>query len=574
MRLKCLFFSLIVFTLIDRPIIVAQQTPVPCASPAAKDGLFCDSLKEALEAAKNKTATSAALQASPGTATLQDADQKASTRLDDAIRDLTEPTSTDTFIAAGGSTFSSALEQNLVSKDSAFNNAVDAWEKQRLDVQQGANPNAAGSTNLVVKSGVAALFSTAYQLGAFTQTVTGDTATFRINGGRFIKAISHGSPVASPDESEIDSLIQKKTENLNNHHFDFNNLEIAVGVDLNQQGTQTVSTSGSANGTTPDPGMIQLPAPGSKLSSITARYAVVAPFDPGSDKFKQAFAKSYNAKRDDLKKRGELLASAVEQLLLSFPPAKYKTLRDQFRPVFVKDANDQDGDKLEKDFQQYFDQVMLVVAQDSSLQAKIAAAKISLASFQDLVNDVVNDARGGSPFTLEYDYNRPANQPDTHVVRGIFAHQYNQALFSFNGALTIYGDMSASNSKYHRVRDFQFSAGFDTPIGDPRTSIFGFSAAGYLQYQQDPSVLNIQSGNLVPGTPITLPSDAQVLLGTSGLLAIGQAKFTINTKTGITVPLAFKISNKTDLLDSMDVRGQFGISYDFSSFTHLFGAKN
>ncbi len=74
------------------------------------------------------------------------------------------------------------------------------------------------------------------------------------------------------------------------------------------------------------------------------------------------------------------------------------------------------------------------------------------------------------------------------------------------------------------------------------------SVAGYGQYQYDPTVLNVTSGNLVPGTNITLPKNAQVLLGTAGWLGIVQGKLVINLTKGLNVPVAIKWSNKTDFV--------------------------
>jgi hypothetical protein len=121
------------------------------------------------------------------------------------------------------------------------------------------------------------------------------------------------------------------------------------------------------------------------------------------------------------------------------------------------------------------------------------------------------------------------------------------------------------------MRDFQFASQLDLPLGDVITHRATLTLAGYVQYQFDPSVLNIGSGNLVPGTSITLPKDAQVLLGTKGTLGIMQAKVTVNTKAGVSIPIAVSWASKTDLLNATDVRGHIGITYDFNSIGQLFG---
>jgi hypothetical protein len=82
-------------------------------------------------------------------------------------------------------------------------------------------------------------------------------------------------------------------------------------------------------------------------------------------------------------------------------------------------------------------------------------------------------------------------------------------------------------------------------------------------------VLNIGPGNLLPGTSIELPSDAAVLLGPKGHMAVLQAKVTLKLgASGVKMPLAISWSNRTELLKANDVRGQVGLTYDFDFLLH------
>jgi hypothetical protein len=104
------------------------------------------------------------------------------------------------------------------------------------------------------------------------------------------------------------------------------------------------------------------------------------------------------------------------------------------------------------------------------------------------------------------------------------------AQLTANFTTAIYASLP-TGATYGRLRDFQLSGEFDKPFGgtpdEPRGT---WSLAGYGQYQYDPTVLNITAGNLVPGTNIPLPGDAQVLLGTAGWLGVAQGQLTINLK--------------------------------------------
>jgi hypothetical protein len=194
-----------------------------------------------------------------------------------------------------------------------------------------------------------------------------------------------------------------------------------------------------------------------------------------------------------------------------------------------------------------------------------------------LWSQIFDNAKGQPLLTFEYAFNRPVSQPETHDFRFILGYTPDGAvgLLSINGAVSIYGGTIPAGAKYGRLHDGQVSAEYDRPItmkGNSNQATL--TLAAYWQYQPDPSVLNITAGNLAPGTNIDLPQNAQVLLGTAGSLWVTQAKFTINGKSGIKVPLAVKWSNKTDLLSGNKYGAQVGISYDFSTLSSFFGGSH
>jgi len=132
----------------------------------------------------------------------------------------------------------------------------------------------------------------------------------------------------------------------------------------------------------------------------------------------------------------------------------------------------------------------------------------AFARYSQINYTAVQEARGKPQFTFEYLYNHPVTQPDTHDFKLIYGYTPKSttgALFTLNFAGSIYGGSIPAGAKYGRVRDIQFAAQLDRPLGDVITHPATLTLAGYVQYQFDPSVLNIGPGNLVPGTSITLP---------------------------------------------------------------------
>jgi hypothetical protein len=443
--------------------------------------------------------------------------------------------------------------------DAVFNNTVSDFEQSRVDKQIGPTASSSGTTELVSRPSTSELLGLAVQLGALTQTVSGNTATFQANADGLLRALM-GTPVSCLNCSATPIL---------------KNLNFSASFDLAQQSSKTVSTSGSANPATPTLPTIVLPESRRQLSSFTARYNIYNPLDPRSSQFKSGWATAYQKHQADLAAAATDLLTQINNLLTdSVKDPQYRTLRDTYAAKITADAGKQDRNALVQDLTDYFDQLTQNLrANIPDFDKKVSLAVVSLARYSQLNYEVVQEARGKPQFTFEYTFDRPISQPDTHnfrLILGLTPFQGN-GLLSLNAAGSIYGNSIPAGAGYGRVKDFEVSAQFDRPIGDVINHPMTISVAGYVQYQFDPSVLNIGPGNLVPGTNIVLPGDAQVLLGTQGTLAILQAKTTINLKSGVNIPIGVSWANKTELLNATDVRGHIGITYDFDSISQLFG---
>jgi hypothetical protein len=219
----------------------------------------------------------------------------------------------------------------------------------------------------------------------------------------------------------------------------------------------------------------------------------------------------------------------------------------------------------------------------------------ALDAFNEASYTVFNQARGKPLVTASYTYSTPAQKPATHDItiaaaevfrggklvknaQGVLERDNSRTALSgvqlsANFTTSIYASLPSS-AKYGRLRALQASGEVDKPFGGTLTEPRGIlSFAGYAQYQYDPTVLTISSGNLLPNTNITLPSNAQVLLGTSGWLGVLQGKVALNLSKGLSLPIAVKWSNKTDLIKGNEVRGQFGLDYDLSALSKLLANK-
>ena len=441
--------------------------------------------------------------------------------------------------------------------ESAFDNAVSAWEQSRVDKQAGSTAPSSGTTDLVSKPSTSELLSMAVQLGALTQTISGSTATFQGNADGIYKALF---------KAPIVCLACSGTPVLKNINF-------LATFDLSQQTSKTVTTSGPANPSTPAVSTIQLPQSSRQLSSFTARYDIYNPLDPRSKQFKQGWTAAYKNHQADLQAASKDLRASLSPILTAIVQDQhYVELQTQYSQIITTDAEKNDSNAIVQHFEEYFGKVVdLVRAKIPDFDQKLSLAMVALARYSQLNYQTVQEARGKPQFTFEYTYNRPPNQPDTHDFRLILGLNpaHSAGLFSLNAAGTVYGGTIPTGAAYGRIRDFQISGQFDRTLGDDINHMATLSLAGYVQYQFDPSVLNISSGNLAPGTNITLPGNAQVLLGTKGTLGIVQGKLTFNMKSGVNIPIGVSWANKTDLINATDVRGHIGITYDFDSISQL-----
>jgi hypothetical protein len=488
------------------------------------------------------------------------------------------------FVDSSPDRFSSLLAsrialQNAVSSLASPGNpaasaaTVSGVTQNRQDQQTSAGSDASGTTGLVEKPGTSAIFALALESGALTRSVSGNTATLSGNADGLVRALT-GQQVLCFVCASKGALGTKVLQNVN--------LSAAFLVD--QQSSSSTSTSGAANPSTPaSVTSVVLPTSVGKLSGITARYEVWNPYDPHSAKFLAAWNKAVADAKTQITSQATSFQAALVSLLNTGKKgldndAQFQAVLISYQGVFYDDADAQDLPKLRQDFLALYNATVDAWTKDDpQFNQQVAALNIALAQYRTLWQQILDNAKGQPLLTFEYAFNHPANQPETHDLRLIYAYapQAGLGLLSVNAAVSLYGGTIPTGAKYGRLHDGQVSAEYDRPIAMKGNSNQAtFSLAAYWQYQPDPSVLNITAGNLAPGTDIQLPQNAQVLLGTAGSLWVTQAKFTINGKSGVKIPFAFKWSNKTDLLSGNKIGAQVGLSYDFSSLSSLFGGSS
>jgi hypothetical protein len=462
--------------------------------------------------------------------------------------------------------------------------------------QLGGSATASGSTNLVTKPTTSDFISMASESGAFTDTLNGTTATIQANALGLTKYLN-GMPVFARWDNKSADRLQP--------------LNFIVTLNLAQTGSTVVPTDGPATTTTPSSiASLFLPSNDATLSSFGATYAVYRKFNPQSKAALKAWHDAVQANLATLQTDTVAMDTALTAFLGSnFDPIAFEStgtpsLATRFATWTAKaTADDNIPDRaarlnaLAADYKIYLDAYCHALLAPAGALANAQAFLASTTNFENFVYTVLDQARGQPLVTVGYTYTPSAQMPDTHnfTVSGgytfkgkhpaatpaviqagtlVKAPQVNGfsltgAQLSGNFTAAIFGNRTAG-ATYGLLEDVQGSGEFDIPFGGTMAQRLGtFSVAGYVQYQYNATVLNISSINELPGTNIPLPANAQTYLGTAGWLGVAQAKFVFNLKQGLSIPVAVKWSNKTDLLQGNDIRGQFGISYDFSALKSL-----
>jgi hypothetical protein len=462
---------------------------------------------------------------------------------------------------------SQALKTDLAPiAQAALNVAAQALSTKANVNQTGANSGSSGSTNLVAKPTTTDLISLAAESGAFTDTVNGNSLTAQANVDGVRRYITN-KPFADLNPTTLDFL---------------KHINLAATFTVAQNGSTGVNTSGTATSSTPSIASIVLPSNNVSFDSMSVNYSLYRPYNPHSEAFLTSWQNALKTNASSL----ALAIKAVDVAVLSASPVRVKAGAD---PAFIAalEAWKAAGktDEVSNDFPNFVRhytvftdafEAALERADPKNIYTDLLSINSALQGLDQVNESVLNAARGTPLLTLSYTYSRPPGKPAAHTATLAVAyvfHGWNGAQLTGNAAGSWFASVPAG-AVYGRVQSYQFSGEYDQPIGSATAPRAIFSLAGYGQYQYSPTVLNITSANLAPGTNITLPSNAQVLLGTAGWLGVAQAKLVFNVGKGLSIPVAFKWSNKTDLLPNSNWKGQFGITYDLSAVSSMLSGKN
>ncbi len=442
----------------------------------------------------------------------------------------------------------------VTSPKSALTNRLADLELDRWNKETSSGSGAAGKTSVASQGSVASLFSFAVENGALTRTDSGTTITFRTSPANVIAALRKGGwieagPNVPPFNGSFESIAKRLSA--------FVSFDASRGN--NSSGSLTTTTTPTFSGDK------------QQVSGWGVRFEILNKRDPRRPEYRRAFA----ALAHD---QGRAAANQLN--------AFAATLRNQteFQATFQEISDD-----LLRDLNTHPGDETAIVKDYVNADAKVRGAVCTLAAsnsesdkqlYKQFVEnadavtnlllreaDIFNDIANSWTLAAEYNLTRQANT-DGSLPAGVTPTISTTSLpnlgninlvsskgfsdgpqFTGNAGFTWFQNLPAGSTS-GRIRDVRVSAELDIPlpqikqIGKPTVAISGL----FLSLFEQPL-----------GQPVLVNTVSVIQKGNIGLV---QGKFTIPTKSGISIPISLTWASRTELIKESDVRGSIGITFD------------
>jgi hypothetical protein len=432
-------------------------------------------------------------------------------------------------------------------------------EQNRIDKQVGSGANTSGTTSLVSRGSVPALFGLAVENGAATQETSGTTITFRANPTGLIKALVKRDYLES-GRTEI--LPIDKTQNDEPKASDLwyrilNRASVAVSYD---------TSKGPNSGT--------FTAERSQLASYSVHYDIINHRDPRDKENLGLWRELRQGAGTSLAAALTLFGNALREMKEPGAPEatarkEYDLWRDQSRTELLAASLDD----IEETLFRRAEALRAIVSKHPEIVALIEtvvipAANTYAASRVALLNQV------SKSISVSFDYSNTRQvvtlgETESRMITlptGMTNDLPNLGNFlltasgRFIGQSEITANISGTRFNGRRVgpnigrwRDARAGLQIDVPLPKIRmdwekpTLTFSYL---YLNLLEEPLGEKI----LVNG----------VEQSRKGPINFGQVKLEIPTGlSGVRIPISMTFSNRTELIKESQVRGHIGITFDF-----------
>lgn len=379
-----------------------------------------------------------------------------------------------------------------------------------------------GSTSLVSKAGLPAVFGFATEHGGLTRSTDGTTVTFTGNPVGIVQMMAQKGFITSFQEQDDFTKFLRK--------FSF-----GLSYDTSR-GTQAGTFTGSRQ----------------QLSGFSFKFNAIDQRDPRDKKHTDRWLKITNAQASDLALSlnnfvralvpPDPNAPVVEPTLKAFNDWLTNANQALAAKSSAADLQDALAAELEK---------LGGVELPAEQKALVERVGTDFEAFIEERNNILDEISNGWIATFDYNNTRPVGTPSLSNFRFLAEKgAYNGSIdFTGNASVTIYNSRP-SGPNAQTLRDFRFAGQLDVPIGDiTRTGKFLISLGGrYQRLLEDEPIV---------GSTLVVPK---------GDIAALQAKLTIPIRgTAFKIPLSFSYANRTELIKEREIRGNFGFTFDLDS---------
>ena len=406
---------------------------------------------------------------------------------------------------------------------------------RRADIQAGASSGSSGTTSAVLNPLLPAIFGMAFEDGAITRSVSGSTITLKVAPAGLVCA---AQPLAAAAVARRDEEVCRTF---------WRRVGVTASFDM---------TRGEKSAQLDD-----LQTLNNQFAALTVRAEVLNLRRATGPRYIGMFQGEFNS----WKQKATALA-AIERDTPEIEKAKALVEERLLALVKMPDWKTKTADRRAEEIKAIVKTAATGVAVPETQAAKVRDAWLeALRADRALQNAVAN----APVLTAEYAFERPdlatepigdvvpegIRPPNLHSVRAIYAQGLTKTSLDFTANVSASWFADVRPGMPGSFRDIR--AGFEGTFRLRDLSNYGAPslsfAALYIYLHQEPLGLGLIAFN-----------DAEV--NKPGHIGVFQAKLEFPTaNNAMRIPLSFTYSNRTELIDETDVRGQIGISFNLDA---------
>ncbi len=449
---------------------------------------------------------------------------------------------------------------------------------RRVDQQLAGDAANSGTTSVASLSGVTDFVSAALESGLINRTTEGAISTFRLNASGLARFFDPQPPCFLRSEKCQPTLEQRLKA-------------LSIGAAFEQARAEAADPK--ATGTV-QPTSTALPTgaalPGLSRAGTLRTMSLRWEFRQRKGLRHSDQQERWREAMKGAQAQAQALGNAMNRYIEALTSAPgWTTWKETSAKRLEEIARSQDPEavKLERMFRAYRDDAAAFVSEaGESLTRTALTAMEGLTEFRNKRNELLYDALYPAAASLEYLYQRPANQPEYSTIRLVIGKPFGQqgetagmtkgeaplSQFTANLALSLYHAYPTGSGA---VRDVQGAVQLDRALPVKSGSQKAvFSLGGYYQYLAQKGVLQFDNREVTPFAGIPLRQPAKILLDTKGSLFTAQAKLTFPIgNSGVNFPVAVSWANRAELVKATYTKLQFGFTFDLDKLMKAQGAK-